>query len=606
VEVVLEGSGSSRHHPETILASLPYVDYFKFKNKKHLYLQIEPTHELGVINELKGSQLRNVKRALDNQDKFDPQKFSNKLKNTLSSLKVSIEELSVKYPGEIQSSNAKQAIDELIELQETIEATVIASSNSLLNISLPNVDDFLNSTAVTGFDDGGVDRKIETEGGDEDEDEDDVVTTSSKASKELSAARVRTLAPTFSLLFDRMKYEEIELQPEFQRRDRIWKTKDKSALVESVLIGLPIPNLYFAEKPTGDWIVVDGLQRITTLKDYMEGKFALSGLTVLDELNGFKFEELSRYFQRKYREYSLNCNIITMDNNDDRVVREIFQRINTNGSSLSYQEIRCALYSGTSVKFIRYMAEGEAFKKTTFEKISSARMKDMEFVLGTVAFSLFGYSEYRYSRFDTFLGEAMKALNLFKVNIEGEFLSSEDKQEDKEDNLQWHANDTATVYIELKEKIEQSFSIAEDIFGNDRYRKTSEGTAVISKPLFELIISTFTHLTQNQIDTLFAKRDIFKKEFFKLLANKRDIFHDWESQSYIEKKRDFLYSISQSTGKRVTILYRFQNFQSLVEDVVGSSIKFDGLFSKYADWNSKLEKWEVKEEYADQLKTKKY
>ncbi len=196
VEVVLEGAGSSRHHPETILANLPYVDYFKFKNKKHLYLQKEATHELGVINELKGSELRAVKRVLDNQSNFDHHNFSHRFKSALTSLSSAIEEVSVKYPGELQSSDLSQAMDELHRLQGKIEGTIIEPDSFFTDFDISNVDDLMNSPEFTGYDDGDVD---------EADDYIDLDYAEDGKSRELSPARIRHLGPTFSLVFDRMK-----------------------------------------------------------------------------------------------------------------------------------------------------------------------------------------------------------------------------------------------------------------------------------------------------------------------------------------------------------------------------------------------------------------
>ena len=588
VEVVLEGAGSSRHHPETILAYLPYVDYFKFRNKKHLYLQDDATHELGTINQLSGPLLREAKRVLDSLDKFNRHGFSAQFKASLSTLKEAVEKISVKYPGELHSSNLNKSIEELNRLHEVIQGTII------------DPDDYSGEVSNYGGDDTGL------ESSHEDKDSDDEGLGEpfglDEKDKELSAARIRHVTPMFSLLFDRMRYEEIELQPNFQRRDRIWKAKDKSALIESILIGLPIPNLYFAERKNGNWVVIDGLQRLTTLKDYMEGDFVLSELSILEDLQGLAFNDLSRHYQRKFREYTLHCHIISITNNDDDLVKALFQRINTYGVRLSYQEIRCALYVGTSVPFIRYIAESDEFRRSTFAKINYKRMKDMEHVLGVVAFILFGYDDYNYNRFDKFLGAAMQELNKFKLNISGDFLTSQDENLGSLISPEWDEQGTAQIYNELKQKIENAFSLTEEVFGDERYQKSPDGKIVISKPLFELIVSVFASLTKEQSDILVAKKEMVKTEFRNLLENERDIEHDWESETYIDADRGFEYSVSQSTGKRVTILYRFKNFVSLLEDVIGKPIKMNAVLNRYADWDSEKKIWLVKDKYADQRK----
>lgn len=587
VESVLEGGGSSRNQPETILANLAYVDHFKYKRRKHLYLQSNHTHALGSLNELLGPQLREVKRVLDSQSKFDRPVFYARFKEHLSSLTASIEEISVKYPGEFQLSDLKKSINELRVLQEEIEHTVIEPGDAHARLDENEGGD-------------GRSDKLENEDSDELGEPFDI---DDKKYKELDGARIRHQTPMFSLLFDRMRYEEIELQPNFQRRDRIWSSKDKSALVESILIGLPIPNLYFAERKNGHWVVIDGLQRLTTLKDYMEGEFCLSDLGILDELNGLSFSELSRHYQRKFREYTLYCHIISIRNSDDDLVKALFQRINTYGKRLSYQEIRCALYVGTSVPFLRYIAEDEPFKLTTFGKIDFKRMRDMEHVLGAVAFILFGYERYDHNRFDRFLGQAMQALNKFKLVLSGEFLTSQEKDIGTAALPQWREHEVADIYNELKQKMEDAFSLAEKVFGDDRYQKNpGEKKVTISKPLFELIVAVFANLTKSQSEVLTSKKEEVRKEFREMLEGDRNVEYDWESEAYIESGRGFEYSVSQSTGKRVTILFRFKNFKAMLEDVLGEPIEVKPLLEKYADWDSNEEEWVVKGKYADQCK----
>jgi len=570
VEVVLAGAGSSRQQPETIFANLPYIDFFKYQKRKHLCLKGEKTHEFGTIRELSPSEGRQIKRILDNQFNFDRKGFTVSFEKTLTAINKSLDEIKTKYPGEYSESQLNSSLEKLGDLLKECQGTILWREQDVIDATYiqTSIEGDLDAPENTGYEDGNVD-------GYEDDDssvkETNVVT-------ELAPARVRYVSPMFSLLFDRMKFEEIELQPEFQRRDRIWNLKQKCALVESILMGLPLPNLYFAERDNGDWVVVDGLQRLTTLKDYMEGKFLLNDLQVLD-LEGLGFSDLNRYYQRKFREYTLHCHVISMPNDDDSMIKELFHRINTYGVSLSYQEIRCALYPGSSVKFLRFIAEDQSFRDTTFKKISPKRMKDMEFVLGAVAFILFGYKNYSHERFDSFLGSAMKELNRHKITIRGDFITSQDVPEEQAILPSFDNSNTSQIYNLIKEKMEKAFFIAEEIFGVNRYIKErgNTGRTVISKPLFELIISSFSALSNSQMQLLLERKEIFKDEFDRLLSGERKASIDWISEKFQEEGRDFMYSISQSTGKRVTILYRFQNFQSLIEDVIGLPVDMSGM-----------------------------
>ena len=108
-----------------------------------------------------------------------------------------------------------------------------------------------------------------------------------------TSTRIRQLTPVLSLIYDRLQFGDIELQPDFQRKDRIWKGDKQAKLIESILMGLPLPVFYFAEKPDGSWIVVDGLQRITSVYDFMRGEFPLQKLEVLEQHNTKYFKDLT-------------------------------------------------------------------------------------------------------------------------------------------------------------------------------------------------------------------------------------------------------------------------------------------------------------------------
>ncbi|EFT6835464.1 DUF262 domain-containing protein, partial [Salmonella enterica] len=203
----------------------------------------------------------------------------------------------------------------------------------------------------------------------------------------LGVARITSKTPVLSLIFDRVHFGDIELQPDFQRKDRIWNNEKKSKLIESILLKLPLPVFYFGNRIAEDkWVVVDGLQRITTIYDFMSGEFKLSKLDILEDLNGKEFGELTRTEQRAIREYEITAYFIEMNKDSTDLIVELFHRINTYGVKLSDQEIRSALNQGSSVKFLRYLASKNEFKQATHGKVKPDRQKDMELCLAALAF----------------------------------------------------------------------------------------------------------------------------------------------------------------------------------------------------------------------------
>ena len=106
--------------------------------------------------------------------------------------------------------------------------------------------------------------------------------------------RIRTVPLLVSQLISRIEHGEIDLAPDFQRMSGIWNDKQKSRLVESLLLRIPIPVFYVAADNEDNWSVVDGIQRMTTLNDYVTGKFALGNLQYMASFNGCKYEGLPR------------------------------------------------------------------------------------------------------------------------------------------------------------------------------------------------------------------------------------------------------------------------------------------------------------------------
>lgn len=136
------------------------------------------------------------------------------------------------------------------------------------------------------------------------------------------------------------------LDPEFQRKYK-WDSdgyERSSRFIESCLMRIPLPACYFAENEHNHHLVIDGVQRITTIKKFFNDEFALEGLTVYPELNGLKFSELGD-LKAELESTTIRC-IILRKENPKELVHEIFARLNQGAVKLSDQEIRHAIYPG--------------------------------------------------------------------------------------------------------------------------------------------------------------------------------------------------------------------------------------------------------------------
>jgi len=225
----------------------------------------------------------------------------------------------------------------------------------------------------------------------------------------------------------------LKLDPDFQRLGNVWNPKQKSELIESIIMGIPLPLIYVKEDDRGVYIIVDGRQRLTTLFQFMNNEFPLQKLSVLKGLNDAYFSKtsdsdvkhdkyLSQAHQSKVEDCPLTLHVIKPPT-PDRVTFDLFDRVNRGGTRLNNQEMRNAIYQGEATKLLNKLVNFKSFKDATENAIKPDRMKDRYLVLRMVGFYLWREKkllsvkekdlplvEYR-SDLEDFLGKTMMYLN---------------------------------------------------------------------------------------------------------------------------------------------------------------------------------------------------
>lgn len=211
----------------------------------------------------------------------------------------------------------------------------------------------------------------------------------------------------------------LNLAPDFQR-GLVWNLKQKSELIESILMGIPLPLIYVKEDEKGVYIIVDGKQRLSTLFSFINNEFALGKLTILKNKKGCRFNDLTPLEQNKIEDCSLTLHVIKAPTSD-RVTFDLFDRVNRGGTRLNNQEMRNALYQGNATELINKLAKKKVFVEATEHTIPENHMKDRYLVLRFVAFYLWQEHitidpdtnellEYK-SNLEDFLGKTMRFLN---------------------------------------------------------------------------------------------------------------------------------------------------------------------------------------------------
>lgn len=163
---------------------------------------------------------------------------------------------------------------------------------------------------------------------------------------------------TVELLVEKLKKGEFFI-PTYQRHF-IWKAKNKDMFIESVLLGLPIPFMFFGDCEDGRMEVIDGAQRMQTLKQFIDNEMKLKNLEKLPLLKGFGFEDLPKPQQRKFLNKYLRV-VILNENTTNDVRQDLFNRINTRGEKANDSEIRRGSYPGKLSSFIEECTQNEKF-----------------------------------------------------------------------------------------------------------------------------------------------------------------------------------------------------------------------------------------------------
>ena len=210
---------------------------------------------------------------------------------------------------------------------------------------------------------------------------------------------IETPPYTIGYLIDRMEHREINMNTDFQREGNLWTEEKQSRLIESILLGLPLPAFYF-DTANKEWDIIDGLQRCCSIENFCVKKtLRLKGLEFLAEkdgkqyLEGLGFDDLDRELQRGIITRPITVNLIKKAPRSIRFI--LFKRLNTGGLELTPQEIRNAVYQGYAADTIKSMAKLPEFIRATSGKILTSRMQDRDFVSRFVAFYLIDYSKYQ-------------------------------------------------------------------------------------------------------------------------------------------------------------------------------------------------------------------
>lgn len=298
-------------------------------------------------------------------------------------------------------------------------------------------------------------------------------------------------------LVSMMQDGKIILAVPFQRQ-YIWKDDKASQLIESIIMNVPIPPIYLAEEEDGKWLVVDGLQRLNSLKRYFENEFGLKKLDIIKDLEKSKYKDLPPKAKSLLANGQLRANVIRKDSHPD-IKYDIFMRLNKGAVTLNYQELRNCLYRGDLNDIAKNLVENnESFLQILNLKVPHNRFLDVEFIIRFFAL----YDNLRLDDQGNYIVEGYKGRMVSYLN---EYMSQNK--------------------VIVPEKIDANLNLFNDtiekvvtVFGIDNaFRDITAGKSKVNKALADCILLSFTFhsigvLAEHRTEIVDALRDLLSND----------------------------------------------------------------------------------------------
>lgn len=312
---------------------------------------------------------------------------------------------------------------------------------------------------------------------------------------------------------------EIITDPDYQR-DFVYTQKQSSKLIESMLIGIPIPTVYLCQEADGTWSVIDGQQRITSFVYFLKNEFPLKGLTELKELNGLYFKDMEKPLQRRLKQSSLGAICILKESQNLKY--EIFARLNQGAVSLKPQELRNCIYRGSCNKMLIELANNK-YLPVLF-KDENKRMQYQERVLRF--FALRNFTEYKSSM--------LKTMNDYMIV---------------------HQNDDSEKIEKSKALFNRTIDIIKQVLGETAFlainREDGKVIEKFSGSVYDSIIIPFSFFGNHD---LMAHADEIRNAIINL-------------KQYDDEYRENTYA---ATGSKNRVIGRIVKVYNLLKDIVGN------------------------------------
>lgn len=322
----------------------------------------------------------------------------------------------------------------------------------------------------------------------------------------------------FSTIKDLFDEHEIIPQPDYQR-NYVMDDKQASRLIESILMGIPIPTVYLCEENDNTYSIIDWQQRMTSIVRFMKNEFALKGLEELSELNGKKYWDLSQMCKRTIKNWTLSAIILTKESQELKY--EIFARLNQGSIKLKPQELRNCIYRWSFNNLIEELAETNKYLQVLF-KDDNKRKDYQERILRFFALRNF----YDYSSSMT------KTLN----------------------NFMWqHQNDSKEEIDIAREQFNSTIWIIKQVLWDTAFcaydRQRCEIMNKFSGSIYDSIVIAFSHFDSHD---LMVHADAIREKINEMKTSN-------------ETYQDYTYA---ATGSKSRVIWRITMIDSVIRNII--------------------------------------
>jgi hypothetical protein len=361
--------------------------------------------------------------------------------------------------------------------------------------------------------------------------------------KNLNSLVVYSRDWTVDTIVSQIRQGHIDLNPKFQRRNA-WKDDKRSRLIESLIIGIPVPEIVLAEHPKQkkSFIIIDGKQRLLTVAGFISPdkvqywkKPVLSSLTVRKDLNRLSYKDITANGMyaddaRSFQNSDIRCTVISNYTSND-VLYDIFYRLNTGSVPLSTQELRQVLNKGDFADYLMSITNTpQPVHNVLRLNQPDPRLKDIEIIFRFIAFCLFG-ENYR-GNLKNFLDESMRRItedwDMYKDEVE-----------------------------ELYKKFNHSITTLERVMGATHIGRKFTGNkweTSFNKVLFEVEVYYIMFLSKTEV-----------------IKNKQKLLADFKQ--FCSKNTDFRLSIEAGTNNLEPYQNRYRLFRDFINRVFKTNIK---------------------------------